>query len=95
MTWDTSGLTVDGTLKVVAPFVAATNLTLVQIGPSAFQITGNGGADQTYYVWTHTNVTAPMASWWLLGSTNADGAGIINFVDTQATNAQQFYRFGQ
>jgi hypothetical protein len=36
-----------------------------------------------------------MSSWSWIGTTNADGAGLIRFTDTQATNNQRYYRFGQ
>lgn len=76
-------------------FVTATNVNVVRFGPTTFEITGDGGANQAYYVWAYTNVAAPVSSWWRIGLTNADGAGAIHFMDTQATNAQRFYRFGQ
>jgi autotransporter-associated beta strand protein len=95
LAWDTSRLAVDGTLKVIATFTPATNVNIVKIDATTFQLTGNGGPGQAYNVWAQTNVAAPMTNWWVVGSTNADSAGVINFVDPHATNAQQFYRFGQ
>jgi hypothetical protein len=54
-----------------------------------------GGPSLNYNVYASTNVATPMTNWWLLGSTTANGSGVIQFTDTQATNSQRFYRFGQ
>jgi autotransporter-associated beta strand protein len=73
----------------------ATNLAIVAAGPASFRLSGQGGANQAYGIYASTNVAAPMTNWWLIGATNADAGGVIQFLDTQATNAQRFYRFGQ
>jgi uncharacterized repeat protein (TIGR01451 family) len=94
----TNNLAVDGSIAVVAlaqPTVMATNLTITAAGPASFQVSGLGGANQSYGIYVSTNLMLPMTNWWLLGSTNADAGGVIQFLDTQATNAQRFYRFGQ
>jgi hypothetical protein len=75
--------------------VPATNLTLQVSGPNARALSGQGAANSAYYVYASTNVTLPMSNWWLIGVTNSDAGGLIQFVDTGATNAQRFYRFGQ
>ena len=93
--WDTNSLAVNGTLNVVGGAPPATNLTLVAAGPNAVQLSGLGGANQAYGVYAQTNVATPMAGWWLLGTTHADGSGLIQFLDAQATNGQRYYRFGQ
>jgi hypothetical protein len=54
-----------------------------------------GAANSAYGVYASTNVTTPMTNWWLIGITNSNGGGVIQFFDAQATNAQRFYRFGQ
>ena len=94
----TNKLAVDGSIAVVsaaAQPVPATNLTIVAAGPASFRLGGRGGANQAYGVYAQTNVALRMTNWWLLGTTNADGSGLIQFLDTQATNKQRFYRFGQ
>lgn len=94
----TNKLAVDGSIAVVSaviPPVPATNLAIVAAGPASFKLSGVGGANQTYGIYASTNLAAPMTTWWLIGATNADTSGAIRFLDTQATNKQRFYRFGQ
>ena len=82
-----------GTLRRL--LVPATNLDIVATGPSSFNVSGLGGASQTYAIYASTNLSAPMTNWWLIGATNANAGGVIQFLDTQATNTQRFYRFAQ
>ena len=82
-----------GTLtRSLAP---ATNLAIVAAGPISFKVGGLGGAGQPYGIYASTSLAATMTNWWLLGTTNADASGVIQFLDTQATNRQRFYRIGQ
>jgi autotransporter-associated beta strand protein len=93
----TNKLDVDGSIAVLsapAP-VPATNLTIQAVGPTNFSLSGLGAANSAYGVYASTNVTTPMTNWWLIGTTNSDAGGLIQFVDEQATNDQRFYRFGQ
>jgi hypothetical protein len=82
-------------LAVTPPAAPATNLTIFVTGPSSRALGGQGAANSAYYLYASTNVTLPMSNWWLLGVTNSDAGGLIQFVDPAATNAQRFYRFGQ
>lgn len=93
----TNKLAVDGTVEVLfAPDpVPATNLTVTATGLTSRSLAGLGAANSTYFVIASTNIDLPAGSWWILGSTTSDGAGLIQFVDPSATNSQQFYRFGQ
>jgi autotransporter-associated beta strand protein len=94
----TNKLAVDGSIAVVPatmPQVPATNLTIVATSPTSFSLGGMGAANSAYGVYASTNVTTPMTNWWLIGTTNSNGSGVIQFFDAQATNAQRFYRFGQ
>jgi hypothetical protein len=94
----TNKLAVDGSIAVItagAPKVPATNLTIVAVGPTSFNLGGAGAANSAYNVYASTNVTTPMTNWWLIGTTNSDAGGVIQFLDPQATNGQRFYRFGQ
>jgi fibronectin-binding autotransporter adhesin len=90
-----NNLASDGSIGVVAGTVPATNLAIVAAGPLSFKLSGAGGANQSYGIYASTNVAAPMSAWWLIGTTNANAGGLIQFLDTQATNTQRFYRFGQ
>ncbi len=94
----TNKLAVDGSIAIVpnAPLpVPATNLTIAAAGPNSFSLGGLGAANSAYDVYAYTNVDTPMSNWWLIGTTNSDGSGVIQFFDPQATNDQRFYRFGQ
>jgi autotransporter-associated beta strand protein len=94
----TNKLAVDGSIAIVPtspPQVPATNLTIVRVSPASFNLGGLGAANSAYNVYAATNVTTPMANWWLIGTTNSDAGGVIQFLDLQATNEQRFYRFGQ
>ncbi len=72
-----------------------TNLTIMADGPASIRVSGQGGSNQTYGIYAQTNIGAWMTNWWLLGITNADAGGLLQYHDTQATNAHRFYRFGQ
>ena len=88
----------DGSIAVLSvplPKVAATNLTIVVAGPTSISLGGMGAANSAYGVYASTNVTTPMTNWWLIGTTNSDAGGLIQFLDPQATNDQRYYRFGQ
>jgi autotransporter-associated beta strand protein len=98
-TW-TNRLALDGSIGVLSvsggpPVAPATNLTIAVSGPSSRTLGAQGAASSPYYVYASTNVTLPMSAWWLIGVTNSDVGGLIQFVDTGATNAQRFYRLGQ
>ncbi len=96
----TNKLAEDGSIAVLsagtvpAP-VPATNLTIAAVGPTSFSLGGMGAANSAYNVYASTNVALPMTNWWLIGTTNSDVGGVIQFLDPQATNEQRFYRFGQ
>ena len=63
--------------------------------PNTIALRGTGGRNSRYFIWASTNVSTPMGQWWLLGSTNASPAGVIQFVDPDATNPIRFYRLAQ
>jgi len=98
-TW-TNQLAANGSIKVLTvsatPLpVPATNLTLAVVGPNSVGLGGNGDPNAAYDIYAYTNVATPMSSWWKIGTTNASAGGVIQFVDSQATNVYRFYRFGQ
>lgn len=45
-------------------------------------------------IWGTDKLASPLAGWWLIGTANANGSGVISYVNTQATNRQRFYRLG-
>ncbi len=91
----TNKLAQDGSIAVLAvvpPKPPPTNLTVAALSPTSFKLRARGGPNQAYSVYACTNVTTPAANWWLLGTVFADAGGVIQFVDTPATNPQRFYR---
>jgi len=93
-----NNLAVDGSIQVMPttpPAVPATNLTISAVSPGNVSLGGKGAPDSAYDVYAATNVMTPMTNWWLIGTTNSNGSGAIQFFDSQATNEQRFYRFGQ
>jgi autotransporter-associated beta strand protein len=96
-TW-ANHLAVDGSIAVTGvapPAVPATNVTIRAAGPTSYQLGGLGAASSVYDVYAATNLATPVSNWWKIGSTNSSAGGVIEFLDTQATNRQRFYRFGQ
>jgi hypothetical protein len=92
----TNELASSGKITVIAGSpVPATNLAATKTGPNSVVITGVGAANTSYGVFTSTDVTKPMSTWTLIGAAIADGSGVIQFTDTQATGAEKYYRFGQ
>jgi hypothetical protein len=86
--WDTSGLTVNGTLKVVA--AAFQGLTLLPDGN--FRLTLTGPVGQAYTLRASTNVALPFANWTVLGSGTIPSSP-FTFDDLTATNYRaRFYR---
>lgn len=89
LTWDTSFLTVDGTLRIIGgPEVTSYGFG----GTSNFHISGTGAADQPYQILATTNVSLPLSSWTQVSSGTFAG-GVFTFTDTDAAHhPQRFYR---
>jgi autotransporter-associated beta strand protein len=87
-------LAVDGTIVALSAAAPATNVSIVRLSPTSVQLGGKGAANTCYGVFAATNLVPPV-SWTIIGSTNSDAGGIIQFVDPQAGGARRFYRFGQ
>ena len=90
----TNNLAVDGSIAVVSILALppATNLSIAS-SPGGIRLTASGAANSAYTVFTSTNLTAPLADWALIGVTNSDAGGLIQFLDAQGKNQQRFYRF--
>ena len=88
VTWDTSKLVVDGTIKVVS--VVRPQLTGITPGTNgSFQLSFSGPAGNSYTVWASTNVAAtPIASTWtpLVSNGLFSVGGLATFADSTATN---------
>ena len=73
-------------VTAVAPFY----FTSAYFTNGGFQLSGVGAANFQYQVLASTNLAT--TNWQNLGTVAADGSGLIQFEDTNATNGQQFYR---
>jgi hypothetical protein len=58
---------------------------------TSFPLTFSGPSGQSYQVLSSTNVALPLASWSVLDS-GTFGASPVNYTNTSATNALEFYR---
>lgn len=73
------------------PQIGAVNMLV----DGTFQITATGVPNAAYNVEATTSLTLPV-TWMNLGNANANGAGLIEFVDVDSPNyPQRFYRFVQ
>jgi autotransporter-associated beta strand protein len=88
LSWDTSFLVVDGTLRVTGgPAISSTGLA----SDHNFQMSGTGAADQPYRVLATTNLADPLS--WTAVSTGTFAGSVFSFTDLGSTNyAQRFYR---
>lgn len=86
--WDTSSLTVDGTLKVIA----APDLTgIARRSDGNMRLTVEGAIGQPYSVWASTNVALPLSTWSLLTSGTIPAVPFF-YDDLTATNyPRRFY----
>jgi autotransporter-associated beta strand protein len=77
LAWDTSQLTVDGTLRVDLP--RPTIGSIIAAGGTV-SISGSGGpANGTYYVLASANVALPLTNWVSIATNTFDGTGHFNF----------------
>jgi autotransporter-associated beta strand protein len=60
------------------------------VSKTSFSLTFSGPSGQTYKVLSSTNVALPLSLWRVLAS-GTFGANPVTYLDTSATNAQQFY----
>ena len=92
LAWDASGLTINGTLRVVA--AAPPRISAAISDGSSFVLTGTGGIPNgTCYVLTSTNLTLPSAEWVVLATNLFDGSGNFAITNTLASDCpQQFFR---
>jgi hypothetical protein len=88
--WNTSALNTSGTISVsAAPLPRITTISLV--GGSVVISGTNGPASTGYSVITSTNVTLPLASWTVLGTSSFDGSGNFSFTNGAASDPLRFY----
>jgi len=91
LAWDTSGLTNNGTLKVVAalrPTIGRITITSGNVIISGEYPPGSGG---TYHILTTTNVALPIANWAVLTNGTFDNNGNFASTNDMGTSAQRYY----
>ena len=76
---------------VVAPLTVPTLNKTVSQSRGAIGLSFTGVNGQSYRVLSSTNLTLPLTNWWTL-TNGVFGAGQIDFLNANATNAEQFYR---
>jgi autotransporter-associated beta strand protein len=81
LVWDTSRLTVDGTLKVINEPVSRIQIDSITTSGSNIVIRGSGGTPGAgYSLLSSPDLSAPISSWTLVLNNSFDGSG--NFSDT-------------
>ena len=76
---------------VVAPLVAPTLANVVSLGAGGFSLSFSGSSGQSYRLLASTNLSLPLTNWLTL-TNGFFGTGVVNFMDSAATNQQKFYR---
>ncbi len=89
--WDTSRLTLDGTLRVVEAVLQPQIENMTISGPDAIISGGGGMPGGSYHVLTSTSIAAPLTMWVLAGSGFFAGDG--SFTHMTAFNANEPQRF--
>ncbi len=91
-TWDTTRLSVDGTIKVTG-VLSAPQIGTVTVSGGNLTMTGTGGsAGGTYHILSSTNVALPLAAWSpvLTNSFAADGS-FTNTLPVLSSEPRRFY----
>jgi autotransporter-associated beta strand protein len=93
LTWDTSQLAVDGTLRAAGGAYFTPAITGIAPGAGgSFSISGTGTIVAPFGILTSTNVALPLANWINLGGGTFSNGQFV-FTDFSATNApQRYYR---
>jgi autotransporter-associated beta strand protein len=90
--WDTSGLTANGTLRVIA--VPPPDITGIAVGGGSVVLSGtNGPASGHYVVLSSTNVALPLNQWQPLATNQFDANGALNWTNSIMPGVKsEFYR---
>ncbi len=93
-TWDTSQLTVDGTIRVTGIISQPPTVNPPTVSDGNLILTGTGGVAGTGYTWlTATNVAAPAAAWTTNNTGTFDSAGAFsNAIPVSTTEPVRFFR---
>ncbi|HEY9173642.1 MAG TPA: autotransporter-associated beta strand repeat-containing protein [Verrucomicrobiae bacterium] len=93
-TWDTSQLTVDGTIRVTGVVSEPPTVNPPTLVDGQLILTGTGGIAHAGYSWlTSTNVAAPAAEWTPVSTGTFDAAGAFsNSIPVNAAEPVRFFR---
>jgi hypothetical protein len=91
--WDTSGLTVDGVLRVAAPGVGQPRITSISVSGGNVNLAGTGGpANGSFRLLRSATVNTPLSNWTVVSTNNFDGAGNFTISTPVVPSATaQFY----
>ncbi len=89
LTWDTSQLTVSGTIRVAAP----PEFSSISVSGTTLTLSGSGGTiNGSYHVFSSTNAAAKLSTWTSVGTGSFDNTGHFNFTGTvNPAEKQRFY----
>jgi autotransporter-associated beta strand protein len=91
LTWDTSQLTVNGTLGVASASLPSFGFITLSQGKLVFS-GSNGVANQTFYVLATTNLALASSNWMTISTNSFDGSGNFTFTNALGTNtAEEFF----
>ena len=94
LAWDTSGLTNNGTIAIIAGSSGVPPISGISVSGGNIILSGTGGvANTSYLVVTSADVTLPMVSWGVLATNSFDNSGNFSFTNAISPGTQQlFYR---
>lgn len=90
LTWDTSSLTVDGTIHAVGGVAVTPAITSITQSGGSFTLTGTGTLVAPFGILATTNVALPLSSWLNIGGGTFSN-GVFQFTDAAAANFSQRY----
>jgi hypothetical protein len=92
LAWDLTGLTNNGTLKIVAGASNPPHIGGIGTSGSSVVLSGTGGtAGANYYVVSSTNVALPLINWTRLATNVFDGSGNFNITNLM-NGPREFFR---
>jgi autotransporter-associated beta strand protein len=94
LSWDTSTLNTDGTLRVVSTVMPQPDLTGITIAGGNLTLSGtNGPHSGTYYVLTSTNVAQALNNWTRVSTNQFDANGNFTWTtNTLSSDPARFFR---
>jgi autotransporter-associated beta strand protein len=92
LTWDTTGLTSDGTIKVIGTAIAQPHIDSVSLSSGNLVLSGTGGtAGADYHVLASTNVALPLAQWSPIQTNQFTVGGNFAFTNSIDSNTPKLF----